>query len=76
MQKIKFCVAAGETVGMCCDLSGIKSAGAPQIVMGAEVELNLLLFAGRENNQAYDFAALSAVKAWRFVMDNDYDATH
>lgn len=75
MQKIKFCVAAGETVGMCCDLSGIKSAGAPQIVMGAEVELNLLLFAGRENNQAYDFAALSAVKAWRFVMDNDYDAT-
>ncbi|MEG2076444.1 MAG: collagen-like protein [Victivallaceae bacterium] len=75
MQKIKFCVAAGETVGMCCDLSGVKSVSAPQIVMGAELELNLLLFAGRESNIAYDFAALSGVKAWRFVMDNDYDAT-
>ena len=73
MQEIKVYVSAENSVGTLRDYANAKSQSAPPLVRDVDVVLKLRLFAANGSIEPYPIAQLQSVRAWKFVMDRDYD---
>ena len=73
MQEIKVYVSAENSVGTLRDYANAKSQSAPPLVRDVDVVLKLRLFAANCSVEPYPIAQLQSVKAWKFVMDRDFD---
>lgn len=72
MQKVKFYVAAAQTLGVVRDYANARNEPAPTLVRGCEVQLNMRLFANADGTTPYPIEALSGVVSWQWVMDKDF----
>ena len=73
MQEIKVYVSAENSVGTLRDYANAKSQSAPPLVRDVDVVLKLRLFAATGSIEPYPIEQLQSVRAWKFVMDRDFD---
>ena len=73
MQEIKVYVSAENSVGTLRDYANAKNQSAPPLVRDVDVLLKFRLFAAAGTIEPYPIEQLQEIKAWKFVMDRDFD---
>lgn len=75
MQDILFYATANETLATVRDYANAKTVAAPTLTRSVSVRLLLRLFADTNDLDPVPVESFSAITAWAFVMDDDFDDT-
>lgn len=75
MQTMICYVSAVNTLGAVRDYANARNETAPAFTRGVGVCLKMRLFASSDTPESYPLAELSAIPAWQFVMDDDFDSS-
>ena len=75
MQNITFYARAAETLGVFTDYANAKTKPAPILTRGVAVCLKMRLFREDGSIDPVPVDTFADVKAWQWVMDDDFDST-
>lgn len=75
MQNITFYARAAETLGAFTDYANAKTKPAPILTRGVAVCLQMRLFKEDGSLDPVPIDTFADVKAWQWVMDDDFDST-
>lgn len=75
MQNITFYARAAETLGEFTDYANAKTKPAPILTRGVAVYLRMRLFKEDGSLDPVPIDTFADVKAWQWVMDDDFDST-
>ena len=75
MQNITFYARAAETLGEFTDYANAKTKPAPILTRGVAVCLQMRLFKEDGSLDPVPIDTFADVKAWQWVMDDDFDST-
>lgn len=75
MQIITFYARAAETLGEFTDYANAKTVSAPILTKGVAVCLKMRIFKEEGSLDPVPVDSFADVKAWQWVMDDDFDST-